>query len=75
MIITTEDRELLASLVTTRMPFGRYQGRLLADLPEAYLLWFERQGFPSGRLGHQLSLMHTIVVNGLEPLLSPLRQR
>lgn len=71
----TEEQRLLASLVTTKMPFGKYQGRLLADLPEAYILWFEREGFPSGQLGRQLALMHTIKVNGLEPLLEPLRQR
>ncbi|NHO64129.1 DUF3820 family protein [Aestuariicella hydrocarbonica] len=55
------------------MPFGKYQGRLLADLPEAYVLWFEREGFPAGKLGQQLALLHTIKVNGLEPLLDPLR--
>lgn len=71
----SEEQRLLASLVSTKMPFGKYQGRLLADLPEAYLLWFERQGFPAGQLGRQLALMHTIAVNGLEPLLDPLRQR
>lgn len=73
MSFSSDDTELLVSLVKTKMPFGKYQGRLLADLPENYLLWFERQGFPSGRLGQQLALMHTIVVNGLEPLLTPLR--
>lgn len=71
----TAEQRLLASLVTTKMPFGKYQGRLLADLPEAYILWFEREGFPAGQLGRQLALMHTIKVNGLEPLLEPLRPR
>ena len=73
MTFSNDDTELLVSLVKTKMPFGKYQGRLLADLPENYLLWFERQGFPRGRLGQQLALMHTIVVNGLESLLTPLR--
>ncbi len=67
------EQALLVSLVSTRMPFGKYQGRLLADLPEAYLLWFEREGFPAGTLGRQLALMHTLKVNGLEALLDPLR--
>lgn len=71
----SDEQRLLASLVTTKMPFGKYQGRLLADLPEAYILWFEREGFPSGQLGRQLALMHTIKVNGLEALLDPLRSR
>ncbi|GAB3095108.1 DUF3820 family protein [Pseudomaricurvus hydrocarbonicus] len=69
----TEEQQLLKSLVTHKMPFGKYQGRLLADLPEAYVLWFEREGFPAGKLGQQLALLHTIKVNGLEPLLDPLR--
>lgn len=71
----SDEQRLLASLVTSKMPFGKYQGRLLADLPEAYLLWFEREGFPSGQLGRQLALMLTIKVNGLEALLDPLRPR
>lgn len=67
--------EYLKLLVTTPMPFGKYQGQLLADLPEPYLVWFHGQGFPKGKLGELLALVHEIKVNGLEPLLEPLRNR
>jgi uncharacterized protein (DUF3820 family) len=64
----------LLHLVTTPMPFGKYQGRLLIDLPEAYLLWFRQQGWPAGQLGEWLALTLEIKINGLEDLLTPLRQ-
>lgn len=65
----------LLKLVTLKMPFGKYEGRLLADLPGHYLNWFAREGFPKGELGRLLALMHTIDHNGLKPLLTPLRER
>ena len=64
----------LLLLVTRSMPFGKYQGRLLADLPGHYLAWLARQGFPKGELGRLLALMHEIDHNGLNALLEPLRQ-
>ncbi len=68
------DSKDLLDLVNTQMPFGKYAGRILADLPEPYLLWFEKQGFPKGKLGHLLKLLLVIRVNGLESLLTPLRK-
>lgn len=65
----------LLRLLTTPMPFGKYQGRAIADLPGSYLNWFARQGFPKGELGRLLALMHTIDHNGLKHLLQPLRQQ
>ena len=65
----------LQKLVTVRMPYGKYQGRLLADLPGAYLAWFARTGFPNGELGRLLALMLEIDHNGLSRLLEPLRRR
>ena len=65
----------LLLLVTRSMPFGKYQGRLLADLPGHYLAWFARQGFPKGELGRLLALMHEIDQAGLRRLLDPLRGR
>lgn len=56
------------------MPFGKYQGRVLADLPGHYLQWFAREGFPRGELGRLLALMHEIDHNGLRDLLAPLRR-
>ena len=64
----------LLLLVSRQMPFGKYQGRLLADLPGAYLAWFAREGFPPGELGRLLALMHEIDHNGLRGLLEPLRR-
>lgn len=67
--------EDLLKLVNQRMPYGKYQGRLLADLPGHYLGWFAREGFPKGELGRLLALMHEIDHNGLGELLTPLRRR
>ena len=67
------DSELLRRLVTTEMSYGKYKGRVLADLPGNYLAWFAREGFPRGELGRLLALMHEIDHNGLGHLLQPLR--
>ncbi|MBD8874593.1 DUF3820 family protein [Rhodanobacter sp. DHB23] len=64
----------LKRLVTMRMPFGKYKGHLIADLPGAYLAWFAREGFPRGELGRLLALMLEIDHNGLKRLLDPLRE-
>jgi len=69
------DPELLPKLLTTRMPFGKYEGRVIADLPGNYLNWFAREGFPKGEIGRLLALMQTIDHNGLKHLLNPLRQQ
>lgn len=63
----------LQLLVTREMPYGKYKGRLIADLPGNYLNWFARAGFPAGELGRLLALMHEIDHNGLQHLLAPLR--
>jgi uncharacterized protein (DUF3820 family) len=55
------------------MPFGRYTGRPLIDLPEPYVVWFRQQGFPEGELGKMLSILYEIKTNGLEYLFAPLR--
>ncbi|WP_372826079.1 DUF3820 family protein [Polaromonas sp.] len=67
--------EDLQLLVTREMPFGKYKGRLIADLPGNYLAWFAREGFPQGEIGRLLSLMLEIDHNGLSSLLEPLRRR
>lgn len=66
--------EQLELLVTRSMPYGKYKGRLIADLPGHYLNWFAREGFPRGQLGSLLALMHELDHNGLSPLLDPLRK-
>ncbi|HEY3300772.1 MAG TPA: DUF3820 family protein [Methylophilaceae bacterium] len=65
----------LVKLVTMPMPYGKYQGRMLADLPGHYLNWFAREGFPKGELGRLIALMQEIDHNGLSDLLKPLRTR
>lgn len=70
---TPFDPEQLLRLLTTPMPFGKHQGRAIADLPGNYLNWFAREGFPKGDLGRLLALMHEIDHNGLGELLQPLR--
>lgn len=67
------EKEDLLKLAKTPMPFGKYQGRMLIDLPERYLLWFSNQGFPEGKLGQLMQLALEIKVNGLEYLIEPLK--
>jgi len=69
------DAEQLQRLVTLAMPFGKYKGQLIADLPGAYLTWFAKKGFPRGEVGRLLVLMHEIDQAGLRRLLDPLRTR
>lgn len=65
---------LLLELVKMEMPFGRYKGYLLCNLPVSYLEWFNRKGFPQGKLGMLLQTMYEIKLNGLEHLLNPLKK-
>lgn len=69
------NHDLLLELASARMPFGRYSGRLLIDLPEPYVVWFARQGFPKGRLGELMKSLYEIKTNGLEYLFEPLRPK
>jgi uncharacterized protein (DUF3820 family) len=67
------DKTILKELVTTEMPFGKYAHRKICDLPIDYLEWFKQKGFPKGRLGVLLDTIYEIKLNGLVPLLSPLK--
>ncbi|WP_372808574.1 DUF3820 family protein [Pontiella sp.] len=69
----TPDPKQLLELAEARMPFGKYQGRLLIDLPEPYVVWFKQKGFPGGKLGKQLETVYVIKANGLEHLFDRLR--
>jgi uncharacterized protein len=68
------DPEILKSLVSMRMPFGKHKGLLLCDLPVSYLEWFRKEGFPPGKLGMQLATIYEIKINGLNYLLTPLKK-
>ena len=65
--------ELLKDLVTMKMPFGKYKGTVLCDIPVYYLEWFAKEGFPNGKLGMLLSTIYEIKINGLEGLLQPIK--
>jgi uncharacterized protein (DUF3820 family) len=67
-----EAHELL-ELARMKMPFGKYAGRLLIDLPEPYVVWFSQNGFPRGKLGEMLRIVYEIKTNGLEYLFDPIR--
>lgn len=67
------DPEIIKQLVSMQMPFGKYQGYLICNLPEHYLVWYQQKGFPAGKLGILLSTMYEIKLNGLEYLLTPLK--
>jgi len=68
----TMDPAVLVRLANARMPFGKYSGRLLIDLPEAYVVWFSHKGYPKGEIGELLESLYAIKENGLESLLRPL---
>ncbi|MCU0443224.1 MAG: DUF3820 family protein [Bacteroidia bacterium] len=68
------DPEILKSLVTTRMPFGKHKGMLLCDLPDYYLEWFARKGFPPGKIGMQLSTVFEAKQNGLQEIFNSLKR-
>jgi uncharacterized protein len=67
------DGEILITLVRMKMPFGKYKGTVLCDLPVSYLEWFAKKGFPPGKMGMLLSTIYEIKINGLSQLLEPLK--
>ena len=69
------DGELLMQIVKMQMPFGKFKDSVLCDLPVSYLEWFQRKGFPKGKLGILLETIYEIKINGLEDLLKPLKKR
>jgi uncharacterized protein (DUF3820 family) len=72
--MTETSKDILLNLVRTQMPYGKFKGRLICDLPEPYLSWYyTNKGFPPGKIGVLLSTMYEIKLNGLEYLLEPLK--
>ncbi|HEY9046908.1 MAG TPA: DUF3820 family protein [Ohtaekwangia sp.] len=68
------DSDILRGIVAMKMPFGKYKGIVLCDLPVSYLEWFAKKGFPPGKLGMMLATIYEIKINGLMHLLQPLRK-
>jgi len=68
------DKRNLIELAHYRMPFGKFKGRYLVDLPEPYLVWFNQKGFPDGKLGKMLRSMHEIKINGLETIIHKIQK-
>ena len=70
-----QDRQFLIDVSKMRMPFVRYKGRYLIDLPEHYIVWYKTKGFPNGKLGKQMELVYELQLNGLEDMLREIRKR
>jgi uncharacterized protein (DUF3820 family) len=71
----TPDGDLLITLVKMKMPFGKYKGIVLCNLPVSYLEWFAKKGFPPGKMGMLLATLYEIKINGLSYLLEPLKRK
>lgn len=67
------NQDQLIELAKAKMPFGKYKGRFLIDLPEFYLVWYKNKGFPAGKLGQQMQLIYEIQLNGLEDLIRKIK--
>jgi len=70
-----QNQKQLIKLAHTKMPFGKYEGKYLIDLPEYYVVWYSNKGFPKGELGEQLQLIYELKLNGLEELIRNIRKR
>ena len=68
------DPNYLIKLANAKMPFGKYKGRLLIDLPEFYVVWYHNKGFPKGQLGNMLQMVYELKLNGLEHLIRNIRK-
>ena len=71
----TDDRQFLIDLAKMRMPFVKYKGTFLIDLPEHYIVWYKTKGFPAGKLGKQMGLVYELQLNGLEEMVREIRRK
>ncbi len=69
------DHQFLITLAHTKMPYGKYEGRYLIDLPEYYVVWYHGKGFPKGKLGNMLQQVYELKINGLEYLVRDIKER
>lgn len=70
-----DQQQQLIELAHTKMPFGKYEGRFLIDLPEHYIVWYHQKGFPKGKIGNQLQLIYELKLNGLEYLIRTIKEK
>lgn len=70
-----QDKQFLIDLANTKMPYGKYKGTFLIDLPEHYIVWYHTKGFPKGKIGNMLGLVYELKLNGLEDLIRKLRTK
>jgi uncharacterized protein (DUF3820 family) len=74
-ITLNDDQKKLIQLAHTKMPFGKYEGWYLVDIPEYYIVWYRNRGFPNGVLGQQLQLVYELKLNGLEDLIRNIKAK
>jgi|TARA_B110000967_G_scaffold42003_1_gene41941 uncharacterized protein (DUF3820 family) len=70
-----QDKQILIDIAKMKMPFGKYKGRYLIDLPEHYIVWYKNKGFPAGKIGKQLELVYELQLNGLEDIVREVKRR
>ena len=70
-----QDKQILIDLSKMKMPYGKYKGRYLIDLPEHYIVWYKNKGFPPGKFGKQLELVYELQLNGLEDIVREIKKR
>ncbi len=70
-----QDRQFLIEVSKMKMPYGKYKGRFLIDLPEHYMVWYHNKGFPKGKMGQMLGLVYELQLNGLEDMIREIRKR
>jgi len=75
MLDQNQSKQFLLKLANTKMPYGKYEGRYMIDLPEYYVVWYRNKGFPKGQIGEMLATVYELKVNGLEELVRKLRKR
>jgi len=73
--LPVSNQEYLIKLAHTKMPFGKYKGRDLINLPEHYIVWYNNKGFPKGQLGEMLQLVYELQLNGLEDLVRNIKNK
>jgi hypothetical protein len=75
MLDQNQSKQFLLKLANTKMPYGKYEGRYMIDLPEYYVVWYRNKGFPKGQIGEMLATVYELKVNGLEELVRRLRRK